>query len=95
MDEPSTTKQFFSSLLGVPDYAFKLLVLQDGDSVQAFSRATDDSVPYPTADVESFTRSAHRGLALQLGGGSHACLPARHTDGTKAAPDRCGQTCVV
>jgi hypothetical protein len=52
------------------NYDFKLLVLFDSDSAQAFSLVPPDSTAYETADVLAFSRTVAGGFTFQLADGN-------------------------
>ena len=53
----------------IPNYAFKLLVLHDGDSAEAFSVVPTDRAGFETADVTAFSRTGPGRFSLAIKGG--------------------------
>lgn len=53
----------------VPDYDFKLLVLHDGNSAEAFSVMPKGPAEFETADVKAFSRTGSGGFRLAIQGG--------------------------
>ena len=53
----------------IPDYAFKLLVLNDSGPNEAFSLVAKEPLQFQSSDVSGFTRTGSGGFSLTIRGG--------------------------